>query len=103
MLALDGSTRRVDRPGARQDHADRIGILLKNREPPRAATTIGLAIISIPAMQALPPAEQDVKRFKRLKNGRLREITSIAEADTIEMEAGDELESTFVMKKPVTP
>lgn len=86
-LAAWGGTRKADRPGAIGDMAQRVDSLIKNQVPERAAQTIGLAIISVPAMAELAPPAAEVKRFKRsLKTGKLHEVKSVidVEAEVVE-------------------
>jgi hypothetical protein len=81
------------RPGVFSDSARRVEMLIKAQEPERAATTIGLAVVSVPAMMG-PTATAEVKRFQRTPEGKLREITA---GGVIELE--EAAESVFTMKK----
>lgn len=81
MLAGLSAIRRVDRPGYLQDAHDRVNTMLKNQQPERAATTLGLALVSIPMMTALP--EQAVKRMRRLPSGKLKEINAIVDVEEV--------------------
>lgn len=92
-LAAWGGTRKSDRPGALGDVHDRVNTLMKNQEPERATGTLGLAIISIPAMTSLPAPVTEVKRMRRLPSGKLKELGAVID---VEEEVG---ESTITMKR----
>ncbi len=97
-LAAFGSTRKSDQPAAYGAAQDRVNTLIKVQVPEKAAQTIGLAIVSIPAQSALPPAEETVKRFRRLPDGRMREIRGRDDDDSIEVDA-EPVESPYTMKR----
>jgi len=82
------------RPGMHRATEKRIEALIKNQEPERGATTIGLAVVSVPAMMA-PESIGEVRRFKRLQSGGLRAIAAAGEV--VEME--EEQEAVFSIKK----
>ena len=84
------------RPGVYGDTARRVEVLIKNQEPERGATTIGLAVVSVPAMM-VGSAQNDVKRFKRMPSGELRALGPAGQV--VEMQ--EETEAVFSIKKQV--
>ena len=99
QLAVWGATRKSDRPGALGDVHDRVNTLIKVQVPERAAQTIGIAVVSIPAQSPLPPAPESVKTFRRLADGRLRELKGVASHDDAIDAESEVVESTFTMKR----
>jgi len=99
-LAAFGGMSKSNQPGALAASHGRIDTLIKVQVPERAAQTIGLAIVSIPAPAALPVAgetEENVKRFRRLPDGRMREIKGVE--DPIDVDVEPVAESTYTMKR----
>jgi len=83
----------TSRPGVFRDTARRVESLIKAQEPERAATTIGLAVVSVLAMMG-PVGMAEVRRFQRTPDGQLRAIT---DGQVVEMAEAEE--SVFTMKK----
>jgi hypothetical protein len=96
-MAVWGAMRKSDRPGALGDTHERVNTLIKVQVPERASATVGIAVVSIPAQQAIAPPEEKVQRFRRLGDGRLKAITERAD-DFVDVEA-TVTESPFTMKR----
>lgn len=97
-LAAFGAMSKKDRPGALGDVADRVNTLIKVQVPERATSTVGIAIVEIPAMNQLPPPEETVRRYRRMGDGKLKEIGPIADESFIDVPV-DQFESTVTYKK----
>lgn len=107
-IAYFASLPKPERPF--EDVSKRVEALIKNQAPERQADALGLVMISIPAPQPppvqavpgappraeLPPAPAAV-RFKRMSNGKLRQLPPPGTADPIDVD--EVTESTVTVKK----
>lgn len=87
-LALHGQRAKKDWPAALQAAHERVMVLMKNAEQDSSIGTLGLLLISVPPTQAIPG--QAVKRFRRLRGGKLKELTA---SDTKPIDVEEVLEA----------
>jgi hypothetical protein len=84
MMAAFAGMPKQQRPAGIADAADRVNTLIKNQVPERATATIGISIVSLPAMVAI--TDGPVKRMRRLPSGKLRELGSVIDVEAEELE-----------------
>ena len=97
-LAATAGLRKTDRAAPIGDAHERVNTLIKNQKPEVQRTTIGLAIVSIPAMHQGELPEGSVKRVRRMANGKLKELTAI-DVEAVTGDQGSQVEPAVVARK----